>query len=105
MNNWLGVDPVLPAWAIAALLLPFSAFCVYKEFNRSQKFLLARMLALTLLMVAILGVILKPSLPSGEKPHNAILLTEGYEKSRVDSIVTSDPSVSIFATTDAAAYT
>src|SRR4051812_18619889 len=104
MNNWFGVDPVLPVWTIVVLSLPFFGYCLYKEFSRRQKFLLARIIALTFLLVSTLGIALRPSVRSDEKPRGIILLPGEYVRAKVDSIIAVNPTVSLFATADASPY-
>ncbi len=103
MNNWFGFDPVFSAW-VTLIPLSLFVFCLYKEFRRQQKFLVLRIAALTCLFTAVLGIFSKPYLLTGEIPPPAILLTEGYDKTKADSLIKSDVSIKVFTTTGAARY-
>ncbi|HWA34834.1 MAG TPA: hypothetical protein VG737_11915 [Cyclobacteriaceae bacterium] len=97
-NNFAGFNPVFEWWAILAVLVPLFCFFAYKEFNRKQKFLFARMVALTCMMIAVMGIFFRPYLLTSETPPASILLTEGYNKQQADSIVKAAPSARLFAT-------
>ncbi len=101
MSNWPGIDPVLPLWLIATLTLTLISACVYWEVSRAQKFLAARILALTLLTIALLGILLKPYFLSDESSAPAMLLTENFKTQQADSIIAANPSLKLFSTTAA----
>jgi hypothetical protein len=104
MNSLPGVNPVFEWWVIVAFLLLLLVFFGYREYNRKQKFLPARMAALTIMMIAVTGIFLRPYFISSATPPPAILLTKGYDKRQVDSIINVAPPARIFSTETGVPY-
>src|SRR5436190_13796682 len=105
MNNfWISFDPVFPPWIIVPATLLLFAFFIWKEFGRAQKLIVARVLALTLMGLAILGLFLQPSYRDEKLATEILLLTANYDKAKADSIVKRNPSYKVIRTPDAKPY-
>lgn len=105
MNNFgLSVDPVFPLWAVAAIALAAFTFFIWKEIKRSQRFLIWRITALTFMFVSLLSLMVRPYDQHEQVVNDRLLLTTGYDKSKVDSLLRINPSLEIVRTTDAESY-
>ncbi len=105
MNNFLLIfDPLFPVTIIILIVLPSFIFLAYKEFQRKQKFLTARIFALALVMISLLALFLRPSYQEEKVINSIILLTSGYEENTVDSIIKLQPNQPIIRTSDAKPY-
>jgi len=105
MNNLvLSFHAVFSIAIIFAIALPLFSFFVYREFHRRQKFLLFRIVALSLLMISLFGLLLRPTYQDAKKTEAIIFLTKGYQPSKVDSIIQKNPELKIIRTIDATPY-
>ncbi len=105
MNNLgLSIDPVFPLWAVAAMALPAFIFFIWKELKRIQRFLIWRIAALTFMFVSLLALIVRPYYQEEQVVKDRLLLTVGYDKSKVDSLLKINPSFEITRTTEAESY-
>lgn len=82
------------AWVVISSIL---AFCLlgWLEIKRNQKLLTARLLALLLAVLSVVCLIVNPRL-SSEKSSNIILLTPGYSKKTLDSLVNTDSGSQVY---------
>jgi hypothetical protein len=88
-------NPLLPiAWVVISAML---AFCLlaWLEVKRNQKLRTARLLALLLAVLSVVCLVINPSLSSG-KSANIIVLTPGYSKKTLDSLVSKDPRSPVY---------
>ena len=103
-NSWLTFDPVYPLWAISLLTLPAFAFFIWKEFGRQHRFLVARIIALLSILVSILGILIRPAYREQKNESSFLLLTPGYSKLKVDSLLKENSSFKIIRTIEAEPY-
>jgi hypothetical protein len=100
-NSLLSFHPVFPVSFIIAVALALFLFFAFKEFQRRQKFLALRIVALSFMMISLLGLFLRPFYQQEKKSEAIIFLTKGYQSSKVDSIAQRNPELKIIRTTDA----
>ncbi len=100
----MSFHPVFSITIIIVVALPFFLFFVYKEFQRKQKFLVFRIVALTLMVMSMLGLLFRPTYKEEKNSEAIILLTKGYQPSKVDSIVKTSPKLKIIRTKEASPY-
>jgi len=93
MNDALiGFNPVVPiAFAIAMVVL-LLAFFIYREFRRQQKFLAGRIIGSSMVMISLLGVLLHPTYRELKRSDPILLLTKGYQQSKIDSLIQKNPA-------------
>jgi len=103
-NSLLSFRPVFSATIVFAVALLVFLFFVYKELQRKQKFLALRIAALSLLMISLMGLLLRPFYHQEKKYEAIVLLTKGYQSGKVDSIAQKNPELKILRTKDAAPY-
>jgi hypothetical protein len=101
-NSLLSFHPVFPITIMVAAALALFLFFAFKEFQRRQNFLALRIVALSFMMISLLGLFLRPFYQQEKKYQAVILLTKGYQSSKVDSILQKNPELKIIRTTDAA---
>lgn len=88
MNNFgLALNPLFPYWAIALLVLMF-LFFIWKEIKRKQRLLGTRILAQLVILISLMGILLRPSITEEKKSGGILLLTPGYTRTSVDSLLT-----------------
>ena len=100
----LNLDPVLPFPIVFIVALASLMFFVIMEFRRQQRFLFLRIVAISLVLVSLLGIVLQPFYWLEQNPEPIILLTKDYLKSKVDSIVQANSRLKIIRTKDASPY-
>ncbi len=100
----LSFDPVFPLWAVGLIVGIAFAFFIWKEFQRKQRFLIARIIAQVLILTSILGLLLKPSFKEEKPSLKNILLTKGYDKSKADSLLKIHPTLKIYRTEEAESF-
>jgi len=103
MNNWFSINPVFPLATLSVVSLLF-VFFGYKEFQRKQKFLTLRIIALCLVFISILGIFLRPSFTSEKNYGSVILLTKNYDAAKADSVVKQNSDAIILRTSEAKSY-
>lgn len=103
-NSWLTFQPLFPFWIVAVLALPIFFFFIWKEIGRNQKFLVARIIAHLFILFSILGLFMRPSYREQKGGSAFILLTPGYNKSKVDSILKENTSLKILRTKETDPY-
>jgi hypothetical protein len=103
-NSLLSFHPIFSITVVLIIALPLFLLFVYKEFQRRQKFLAFRIVALSMMMISLFGLLLHPTYEKEEKSKTIILLTKGYQRNKVDSIVQKNLELKIISTADAAPY-
>jgi hypothetical protein len=88
------IDPVAPFWLIVLVISLLTVSLIYQEWRKNHRFREFRMFSIVLMMLALAGILLHPKYQT-EKSSSIILLTEGYTKEKVDSILKSDKSSTI----------
>jgi hypothetical protein len=87
--------PLFPIlWVFIALLLVL-CLLAWLEVKRNQKFLVARLVALLLAILSIACLIGNPAF-SVKKTSNGIVLTPGYQKEILDSLLTADSKSQVY---------
>src|SRR6476620_292213 len=94
-NSLFFFNPVFQWWLIALLIVPLFFFLLWKEIKRPQKFLSFRILAQLLILVSILGLFLRPGYVREINSSGLVLLTPGYNKINVDSLLSSQPGLRV----------
>ena len=96
MISGLSLNPVFPVAVILVVTLGLFAYFIWQEARRRQKFPAVRIVALLITLIALLGILSKPSLPTKQQAAPSILLTPGYIKSTIDSIVGATPVAGLY---------
>lgn len=105
MNNFqFFINPVFQWWLIALLVTPLFTFAIWKEIKRNQKFLLFRIIAQVVVLVSILGLLLRPGYVKEIHSSGLILLTPEYDKSKIDSLLATQPALGIVHLAEAKPY-
>src|SRR5690349_2156777 len=89
------INPAFQGWLIVLLIVPLFSFLIWKEFKRKQRFLLLRIIAVFLILVSVLGLLLKPGYVKEINSSGLVLLTTGYDKEKVDSLLLKQPNLGI----------
>lgn len=104
MISGLSLNPVFPVAVILVVTTGLFAYFIWQEARRKQKFQAMRIIALLIMLISLSGIFLKPALPTKQQSAPSLLLTPGYIKSTVDSIVRVTPVTGIFAIKGADPY-
>ncbi|MEL7003690.1 MAG: hypothetical protein AAFN93_13290 [Bacteroidota bacterium] len=96
--GWLNDEHVI--WALPMGLIIFILLFVREWYRKEKKGLLLRLLASALLTLSIILLYLKPVYRSTVSSKKAIILTEGYKKSQLDSIQSLVPKADVLNYTD-----
>ncbi len=79
-------NPVLPSWLIILIVIPLTILFLWQENKKTHRFKGLRMVSVLIMMAAFTFLLLKP-LHQKQKSSSIILLTNGYSKKQVDSIL------------------
>ncbi|SHH59617.1 hypothetical protein SAMN04488109_4541 [Chryseolinea serpens] len=93
------VSPTL----LAALLVPLTLLFLWLEWKRKQRFLVLRWIAVVVMMAMAASLFLRPVVTS-EKNSSILLLTAGYEKQKVDSLLQHHPDLQLWHLTGVNPY-
>jgi len=105
MSEWgLGIHPVFPLWLILIGFFLFLGFFLWKEIKRKLKFLPLRIVAIVLLLISVVGVLLQPSWEIERKSRGLVLLTPNFKSSKVDSLLETNPQLTLSRTPDVAPF-
>jgi len=96
----LGFDPLFQWWIILAVALSAFVFFLVLELRRKQTLLISRIVALVFVFIAVVAFVLRPSFKT--EKMSAILLTPGFTKITVDSVLRLEPQLRILKWRDAA---
>jgi hypothetical protein len=96
-NSMLPVGLVI---GITALLL---VLFIYYEVKRKSRFLMLRILCLIIVLISLAMIVLNPSYPIQKITEPALLLTSGFEKEMVDSIL-NQQDLKVIVAPDAVPY-
>jgi hypothetical protein len=101
MNEFgLRFEPLFPVgWLLGFATISF-ALLVWLELSKKQKLIALRVAALFFMTLSVIGLILQPSF-SSKQNQGALLLTRGYDRQKVDSVVTLHPELRIDRTPSA----
>lgn len=99
----IGFNAFFSPWLIVGLLGPISVFLIWQEWKREFRFRFLRMIAVFIMMLSLAAILLRPSLAI-EKSRSILLLTRGFEKNKVDSLLKQYPDLITKRTSDAEFY-
>lgn len=103
MINSPSFEPVLPlAWLLAVVTL-LLLFFTWQEARRPYPIRWLRVIAQAVAIIALVGLLLRPSWPTQLKQSILVVLTRGYSVWQVDSLKRSDPSLRFVRAPGAAA--
>ncbi len=101
--NDVVLNPVFHTGVCAALIIAIAGLFIWKEHPfRSKTVLLV--LPITLVTLALAGLLLRPSYVNEEAAAPTIVLTKGYDQKKVDSLVSHYNDADVILTTNAEAY-
>ncbi len=100
----LSFNPLFPLSIAIIIVFSLVSFFGYREFRRKLKFLALRGIALSFVLVSLLGIILQPTYLSERILVPTLLLTRNYQKSKVDSILHANSKLKVIRTEDALSY-
>ena len=86
------VNHPIPFWLITPVVTVLCIFLVWQESKKPYRFRILRIIALILMMLALTGLLFKPSYQT-KKSANIILLTPNYSAIKVDSILVDHPDL------------
>src|SRR5437879_218465 len=98
----LSFDPMFSQWIILAIVLISFGFFLWLELKRKQTLLVFRIAALVLVSISLLALLLRPNYRT--EHTEAILLTSGFDKSKVDSVLKLEPQLKIVRLHEAGSY-
>ncbi len=99
----ISFNALLPMWLILFILILLSILFIWLERRRKQLLLIVRIASICLMMIALAGILLRPSYQV-EKSSSLILLTKNYKKEKVDSLLHSQPELTLLHSADAPSY-
>ena len=91
----------LPIVIILVLIFSFFAYC---EFRSKQKFRALRIVAISLVMISMMGILLKPTYLKEANHEPVLLLTKDYPKTKIDSISKFNPKLKVIRTKNSSSY-
>lgn len=100
----LSIHPIFPLWAIITVAFVLLVFMAWMEWQRKIKYRYARISAVILIVLSILGMLLQPIIENEIESNGVILLTPQYKTSSVDSLLKANPKLTLLQTSDAAPY-
>lgn len=96
----LNFEPLFPFGLVLAFFFVVLSFLFWLELKKKQKLVTYRFVALLLMAISVIGLVLRPSF-SSEQKQGVILLTRGYDKGKVDSVLKLTPDLKIVSTKSA----
>jgi hypothetical protein len=103
-NQALYFTPVFPLWLILLSVAVLFGFFIWKELRRKQKYPGLRLAAQFIVLIAILGIMLRPGFVSEKKSTGILILTPGYSQSIIDSLVSTQSDLRLIHTTGTEPY-
>lgn len=98
------INPVVPVWIIIPGILGLFSVLLWKEIKRNQKYLPLRLIAQLIVLISILGILLRPAYRLGQETSGIAILTPGYSKNQIDSLLTAHPQLLLIRTPDSEIY-
>ncbi len=97
-------DPVFPISIVVAFGVVMLVVLVVLEYRRKMKFRTPRIIAQALFMVSLTCLVLRPSWRSNQPQNGLLLLTPGYDKAQVATVLQEHPTLQIKLSPGAAAF-
>lgn len=104
IDTGLSLHPVFSLWVILSIVLALLVFMILKEWQRKVKYRYARVAAVLVIIISILGLLLQPVVEYERKSNGVILLTPNYKTSSVDSLLKANATLTLLRTVEAAPY-
>lgn len=104
IDSGFSLHPIFPLWAIITVAIGLLVFMVWKEWQRKIRYRYARVAAVVLIIISILGLLLQPVVERERQSNGVVLLTPHYKQSIVDSLLNANPTLTLLRTVDAAPY-
>src|SRR6187200_677232 len=96
-------NPLIPFWLITPIVTLVFIFLVWLESKKPYRFRILRIISLVLVMLALTGLLFKPSYQI-KKSSRIILLTANYSTVLVDSTLTKHPDLMLMHLEETAPY-
>jgi len=96
-------NPLIPFWLITPIVTLVFIFLVWLESKKPYRFQIFRIISLVLVMLALTGLLFKPSYQI-KKSSRIILLTANYSTVLVDSTLTKHPDLMLMHLEETAPY-
>jgi hypothetical protein len=90
------IDPLFPLMLSIVVAIVVLATLIYLETRRKQKYLVFRIIAQFFLVSSVFLLALRPSVEKQAEHKSLVLLTEGYQQNKIDSLRLKPVSVSSF---------
>jgi hypothetical protein len=102
-DRWLTFNPVLSPVLLLSIMAVLTVIFLWMEWKRKLSFPSIRIGILLLMIVALCGILLRPSYRT-QKNYSVALLTTGYSTKQADSLRAVDPNMTFIRLTGAAVY-
>ncbi len=93
--HWDPIFPLLPTLLGGLVVM---AVLVYLEYRRKLKYRTLRIFAQILFVTCVTLLFVRPTIASNQSRSSILLLTDGYDESDVDRLITEDRSLRLFTT-------
>lgn len=97
-------SPLVPLPLLISIGLLLTVLFIYLEIKRKTILLPARILAVLLMMTSLILLFLQPSYRSTSLPSGYLILTEQYDKDKVDSLLKTYPALELVHTAKSKPY-
>ena len=104
IDTEFSVYPIFPLWVIILVALVVLVYMAWKEWQRKIKYRDARIVAVILINISILGLLLQPVVERIRESNGVVLLTPHYKASVADSLLKANPKLTLLRTADATPY-
>lgn len=98
------INPVLPLWIIIAIGIALMFLFGWLEWKRNTKFLLLRLIAVVVMILSVMLYVMQPGLVRERNTGGAIILTQNYLDTQVDSMLAKYPDYNVLIMPEATAY-
>jgi len=89
----LSFEPLFPIGVVSGVSLVALVFLTWQELRKKHKWIAYRIVASSLIIISIAGLVLQPSFSSEQA--SVIILTPGYDPLKVDSVLKLNPDLRI----------
>lgn len=93
----------IPLWLVFTLVIPLLGYFLWIEWRRKLRFQTLRFIAVMVMMTMLAGILLRPGYVA-EKSSLILLLTPGYNKMKVDSLLKMNPDLILMHTPGVVPY-
>jgi hypothetical protein len=96
MSSSIHWNPLLPLVPLGIAAVVVAAVLVFLELRRRQKFKWLRVACQVVVVASMFGLLLRPSIESPSPSQPLLILTEGFDPARVDSLVGAYPGLALY---------